>query len=133
MSTDSRVLVRLAGCLCLAAVAGCGGKNFTPPPAADPAVARSSLEKALDCWKLRIEPNELQKSEPPVTMQDEDWLDGRRLIDFQILSGEQALGNSIRWPVRLKVVGADNRERSLEVIYVVSTNPVIHIYRRETD
>ena len=133
MSIDRRFLVRLASCLCLAAVVGCGGKNYTPPPAADPAVARSALEKALDCWKLRIEPNELQKSEPPVTVQDEDWLDGRRLVEFQLLSGEQTLGNSIRWPARLKVVGADNRERNIEVIYVVSTNPVIHIYRREPD
>jgi len=117
--------------LASAALVGCGGKNYTPPPAADPATARSALEKALDCWRLRITPDELLKAEPSITVADEDWLDGRRLLEFQLLSGEQALGTSIRWPVRLKVVGADGREQVVEVIYVVSTNPIIHIHRRD--
>jgi len=116
----------------LSAALGCGGgKNYTPPPAADPAVARPALEKALDCWRLRITPDELRAAQPPITFADEDCDAGRRLVAFQLLSGEEALGTSIRYPVRLKVVRADGREQSLEVIYVVSTNPIIHIMRRD--
>jgi hypothetical protein len=115
----------------LSAIAGCGGKNHVPPAAADPAVARSALEKALDCWRLRITPQELLAAEPPITMADEDWDEGRRLVEFQLLSGEQALGTSIRWPARLKLVRADGRERWIDVEYVVYTSPIIHISRRD--
>jgi len=117
--------------LALATVAGCGGKNYTPPAEADPVVARSALEKALDCWRLRITPEELRSANPAITVADEDWSDGRRLIQFQILSGEQALGTSIHWPVRLKLVRADGREHQLEVIYIVSTSPIIHVSRQD--
>jgi hypothetical protein len=113
------------------ALVGCEGTNYTPPSVADPAVARSALEKALDCWRLRITPEELRKAEPAITVSDEDWREGRRLIQFQILSGEQALGTSIHWPVRLKLVRADGREHLIEVIYIVSTSPIIHISRQD--
>ncbi len=122
------VLVAAAAVSC----AGCGGgKNYVPPAEADPATARAALEKALDCWRLRITPGELQAAEPPITVADVDWDEGRRLLEFQLLAGEVAWGTSIRWPVRLKLVRADGREETLEVLYIVSTNPIIHISRRD--
>ena len=95
MSIDRRAVVLTALSLGLATVAGCGGTDYTPPAEADPAVARSALEKSLDCWRLRITPEELRKAEPAITVADHDWRDGRRMIEFQILSGEQALGTSV--------------------------------------
>ena len=117
--------------LALSAAGGCGGKNYTPPAVADPAVARSALEMALDRWRLRVTPQELQSLDPPITVADEDWDEGRRLVAFQLLSGEQAIGTSIRWPARLKIVGADSRERWIDVEYVIYTDPIIHISRRD--
>ena len=131
MRTDRRAVVLAALSLGLATVAGCGGKNYTPPSAADPAVARSALEKALDCWRLRITPDELLKAEPAITVADHDWHDGRRLVEFHILSGEQAMGTSVHWPVRLKVVQASGREEWLDATYIVSTSPIIHISRQD--
>ena len=131
MSIDRRAVVLTALSLGLATVAGCGGTDYTPPAEADPAVARSALEKSLDCWRLRITPEELRKAEPAITVADHDWRDGRRMIEFQILSGEQALGTSVHWPVRLKVVQANGREQWLDVTYIVSTSPIIHISRQD--
>jgi hypothetical protein len=128
LTIDSRAALAVA-CLSLAMAAGCAGKNYTPPPAADADLARASLEKALDCWRLRITPQELQSAEPPMTFADYDWQDGRRLVEFQLLPGEQPLGTSIYWPVRLKVVGADGREQVADVTYIVCTSPIIHISR----
>jgi hypothetical protein len=113
------------------ASAGCDGKNHVPPAEADPATARAALEKALDCWRMRITPGELQAADPPITVKDVDWREGRRLLEFQLLAGEVAWGSSIRWPVRLKLVQADGREETLEVLYIVSTSPIIHISRRD--
>jgi hypothetical protein len=131
VTIDRRAVILAALSGCLASLAGCGGKNYTPPPAADAATARSALEKALDCWRLRITPEELQAAEPAITVADQDWREGRRLIEFQLLPGEQPLGTSIYWPVRLKLVRADGREQLLEVIYIVSTSPIIHISRQD--
>lgn len=114
------------------ASAGCGGgKNYVPPAVADPVAARAALEKALDCWRLRITPSELQAADPPITVKDVDWREGRRLLEFQLLAGEEPWGSTIRWPVRLKLVRADGREETLEALYIVSTSPIIHISRRD--
>jgi hypothetical protein len=122
----------LACCFAIVAAGGCGGgRNYEPPASADPAVARSALEKALDCWKLRITPEELQAAQPPITVADEEWRAGRRLVEFQLLAGEQPLGTSIYWPVRLKVVGTDGREQVADVTYIVCTSPIIHISRQD--
>jgi len=96
---------------------------------AEPALARTALEKALDCWRLRITPEELRLADPPVAMTDKDWVAGRRLIEFQLLPGEVPAGSTIRWPVRLRVVQADGREASIDVHYVIRTSPSIHIAR----
>jgi len=133
MSIDRRARCGVLWTICAlgAVLAGCGGRNYTPPPAADPALARTSLEKALDAWRLRITPEELIKAEPAITVADPDWRNGQRLAAFQLLPGEQALGSSIYWPVRLKVVQPSGREELLDVIYIVSTNPIIHISRQD--
>jgi hypothetical protein len=118
-------------CCLLAALAGCGGKNYQPPPAADPALARSSLERGLDAWRLRITPEELLKAEPAITFADSDWRSGHRLVEFQLQPGEQALGTSIYWPVKLRVAYANGYEQWLDVTYIISTNPIIHISRQD--
>jgi hypothetical protein len=120
-----------AACFIGAALTGCGGKNYQPPPPADPALARTSLEKALDAWRLRITPEELLKAEPAITVADPDWRSGHRLVEFQLQPGEQTLGTSIYWPVRLRVVQANGYEQWLDVTYIISTNPIIHISRQD--
>lgn len=96
---------------------------------AEPAAARAALEKALDCWRLRITPDELRSADPPITVADNDWAAGRRLIEYQLLPGEQPAGSTIRWPVRLRLVQADGREQTIDVVYVISTSPGIHVAR----
>jgi hypothetical protein len=110
---------------------GCGGKNYTPPADADPALARTALEKALDCWRLRIAPEELKAASPPIAFSDFDWQGGQRLQEFQLLPGEESLGINVRWPVRLKLVHPDGRQEVIDVVYVISTSPSIHIARAD--
>src|SRR5688572_22940949 len=118
-----------ASCIGMA-LTGCGGKNYEPPPPADPAAARVALEKSLGAWRSRVTPEEFLKAES-ITVADSDWRSGHRLIDFQIQPGEQALGSSIYWPVRLRVASPSGYERWLDVTYIVSTNPIIHVSRQD--
>lgn len=113
------------------ALSGCGSPNYMPPPPSDASVAQTALQKALDCWKLRVDPSELRAANPPITLSDEDWDAQHRLLEYQLLPGERPAGSTIRWPVRLKVTRQNGQEVELDVVYVISTNPIIHIGRQD--
>jgi hypothetical protein len=134
MPSDRRLARRLTAlgvaCCLGTALIGCGGKNYEPPAAADPVAARAALEKALGAWRARVTPEEFLKAES-ITVADPDWRSEHRLIDFQIQAGEQALGSSIYWPVRLRVVGPRGQEQTFDVTYIIFTNPIIHISRQD--
>ena len=121
----------VAACCLAAALAGCGGRNYQPPPPADATVARSALEAALSAWRSQARPESLQQATPSITFVDPDCQSGQRLLDFQLQPGEQPLGSSIYWPVQLRLVPANGREQRLDVTYIVSTNPLIHISRQD--
>ena len=63
-------------------------------------------------------------------MVDDDWLANAKLIDFELLPGEESAGVSIRWPVRLTLSSGANR-KTVDAIYVVATSPAIHIARAD--
>src|SRR3954466_12015000 len=86
--------------------AGCSGE-YKPPPPSDVSVAKDALEKALNLWRSKVTLSELRTLTPPITMFDEDWDADLRLLEFQLLPGEQAAGSTIRWPARLRVVRRD--------------------------
>lgn len=120
-----------AACLMVGvALTGCSGE-YKPPPPSDLAVAKESLEKSLNLWRSKVTPMELQAAAPPIIVSDDDWDADHRLLEFHLLPGEVLAGNSIRWPVRLRVAKRDGREEELEVTYVISTNPLIHIRRQD--
>ena len=129
--TASRQAILWTCCLGSFVLSGCGGRNYAPPAAADPVAARAALEKSLDAWRLRIMPEELAKAEPAITVADPDWQAGHRLVEFQLQPGEQALGTSIYWQVKLKVVPPHGYEQWQDATYIVSTNPIIHISRQD--
>jgi hypothetical protein len=97
---------------------------------ADAVAARAALTKALDCWRLRITPEELLKAEPAITFTDPDWQAGHRLVEFQLEPGEQAAGASIHWQVKLRIAAAGGAEQWLDAKYAVSTDPNIQISRQ---
>jgi hypothetical protein len=127
----SRVAAVLALGCAAAALAGCGGRNYRPPQPADSTVARTALESALGAWRSQANLEALQQATPSITFVDPDCQSGQRLLDFQLQPGEQPLGSSIYWPVQLRIAPANGREQRLDVTYIVSTNPLIHISRQD--
>jgi hypothetical protein len=127
---SNRFLLWLAAAgLSLGLLAGCSGRNYEPPATVDSSVARISLEKALSCWHQRGQPETLKSSQPPITVADEDWHAGRRLVAFQLLPGEAQAGATLRWPVRLKVIGPSGREQVVDTTYVIAHSGTMHIAR----
>jgi hypothetical protein len=126
MSRKVVVLVLVIGAL----ASGCNGPNHVPPAAADSTAARSALETALAAWKQGSSPEQLAQNEPPIAVADEDWLADVKLVDYQLLPGEEAAGVSIRWPVRLTLASGAGR-KTIDAVYVIATSPAIHIARAD--
>lgn len=130
MRIDRAAAMLVLGCLAVA-LAGCGGRNYRPPQPADPTVARTALESALGAWRSQANIEALQQATPSITFVDPDCQSGQRLLDFQLQPGEQSLGSSIYWPVQLRIAPANGREQRLDVTYIVSTYPIVHISRQD--
>jgi hypothetical protein len=129
LACPSRILLILMIGI-LVGTSGCDGPNHTPPAVADSTAAKVALETALGAWKQGVSADELASNTPPLVVADEDWLAGAQLIDFQLLTGEQTSGVSIRWPVRL-TLASSGKNRTVEATYVIATSPAIHIARAD--
>ena len=121
---------RTGGAVCLALLlvaAGCGGRGYAPT---NPALARQSLQTALDHWKAGGQPQELAGRQPSIVMGDVDWEAGRRLVGYTILEGERDDGANLHVPVRLVLADDAQGEQELMVTYIVGTSPMVTIFRQ---
>lgn len=137
VSTRSRLTPRIVALLfavplvgILLFVAGCTGQNHVPPAVADSSTARTALETALEAWKQGSSSEELAENMPPILVADEDWLADAKLVDYQLLPGEETAGVNIRWPVRLTLASGTGR-KTIDAVYVIATSPAIHIARAD--
>lgn len=105
---------------------GCGGGSYMPT---NPALARESLQAALDHWKGGGKPTDLAQRSPPIVMGDEDWEGGKRLVRFALLEGERDDGANLHIAVRLVLADEVSGEREVVVTYIVGTSPVVSIFR----
>lgn len=120
----------LASCLIL--LAGCGGGR-PMPAAANPNLAKESLEKALSKWAAGEKPEALAAESPQIYVSDFDWKDGRKLKSFQIAGPAEEVGLQVRLPAMLEVEDAAGRIVRSDVSYTVSTSPVVSIVRDDVE
>lgn len=116
--------------MCLAlllAAAGCGAPTYSPTK---PALARESLQTALNHWKDGGKPSDLAQHNPPILVGDEDWEAGKQLLRFGLLEPERDDGANLHVPVRLVLADGEAREQEVVVTYIVGTSPVVSIFRQ---
>src|SRR5262245_50329760 len=77
-----------------------GGPDERP---ADPELARQALQTSLDAWKNGVAPATLHQRQPPIRVDDEDFMIGSRLESYQVKDPVKELGNSLAYPVALKL------------------------------
>jgi hypothetical protein len=121
--------------LSLAAIAlsgptGCGSG---PPKPADPAAARAAPERALTAWSEGKSAESLKDDDPPIAVSDHAWLNGARLVKYQIEPGDRRAGTDHNIQVVLwleddkaKAKGGERREKTE---YNVGTNPILTVIR----
>lgn len=96
-----RVPRAVAGVLLAGAAVGLGGCD-RPPPQADKGEAVALLRAALEAWQAGEKPDALQARTPPVVAVDPAWLDGTKLVKFEIdEGGAEPSGYDLSCPVKL--------------------------------
>jgi hypothetical protein len=119
-----KITAKIALSLGLFWIAGCGQSL---PPAADPAVARSTLEKSLDAWRSGSTPDSLKAQSPAIYLNDPDFASGKQLVAYQIES-EEAAGVSWRCEV-LITVKENGAEQQRRVLYCIDVDPALVVVR----
>jgi hypothetical protein len=114
----------------LIAVCALGCSHQGPPDRTlDPAQARELLVAVLDAWKSGRSHAEPLETEPSLRVADEDWLVGRRLIEYRLLPGESVVGERLSSPVGLSLETPEGRRISSQVVYLISTAPELSVIR----
>ena len=114
-------------CLFFASFSGCHGG---PPPSfpLDSELAYASVEKAMKAWVDGKKPEDLK---PAIIVGDVDWLGGKKLVSFEILTqNETSDGSNLHIPVKRKL-SVKGKTSESTVAYVVGTSPVVTIFPQE--
>jgi hypothetical protein len=112
--------------LCLCFLQGCGkgaGDN------ADLNEAGPALRTALEAWKSGSPQKELANLNPPLLMNEDDWREGKRLMDYKMDEAGTLQGRQVVWRVQIKVQDKNGKTENVRAKYVVDTTPRIVIVR----
>ena len=107
---------------------GCGGKADIKGYVPADALARKSLETALDAWKAGKAPDAIGAAEPAVSAQDALWQSGKKLQQYEIVGPEKGDDQNLRFRVRITLVG---EAAPKEVVYVVLGKDPIWVFSEE--
>jgi hypothetical protein len=116
--------------LCVAALAaGCGSGTGQSPHPVQPDLARNTLQEVLQSWKDGETIDSWREHDPQVVVQDLDWMAGRKLQNFEILDGDEAVDANLHCQVRLTLNDPDARQAEQTVTYLVTTSPKLTVFR----
>jgi len=114
------------GAILLPSCAGCA--DATGP--ADENAARQALTEALDAWTSGGRPAELRRKSPEFIVVDQDWTDGCRLLDYELVGTGLFDGKNLRAPVTLTLQHRSWRGvKKINANFVVGLQPVITVVR----
>jgi hypothetical protein len=119
---------RLALLVLVLAAVGCGSEYSAAAHRVDPESARSTLVAVLDSWKSGEKPDAWQQKSPSVVIQDFDWMGGAKLTSYEIVT-TKAIDANLHCEVKLSLTDPQSRDSEKTVTYLVSTSPVLTVFR----
>lgn len=111
--------------LYLCVYSGCG--SSTKP--ADLDQAGPALRTALEAWKGGSPQKELESQEPPILMNEDDWREGKRLVDYKMEEAGSMYGRQVVWWVQIKLKDQNGKTEDRRAKYVIDTTPRFVIVR----
>jgi hypothetical protein len=97
-------------------------------PDAEPDVGGKALRTALEAWSSGKSQGDLEKGNPSIIMNEDDWRMGKRLVEFTVEDSAMA-GRQVRCHVRIKLQDKDGKTVDQRATYVIDTTPRIVIVR----
>ncbi len=123
-----RILLVLLPMAMIPAIGGCGG--YSPEAhRVDPPTAKSTLVAVLTSWQEGATPESWRQKKPEVVVQDPDWNAGAKLKSFELLDDGKAVDANLNCRVKLILQIPEKGETERNVSYVVSTSPVLTVFR----
>ncbi len=110
--------------LCLAG--GCSRWSYED---ASPDKAGPALRTALEAWKSGKTPKDLTAQTPSIVMNEGDWEEGKRLVNFVMDEQGSMVGRQVRWKVQVKLQDRDGRVVDRKIAYIIDTTPRLVIVR----
>jgi hypothetical protein len=127
MRRRTSVISFVAVLLAIGASAGCGGSAAGP---VDEATARTVLTQTLDAWVGGKQATELRARTPEIIVVDQQWTDGAKLVDYELVGAGSFDGQTLRAPVNLTVVEPRARSpKKLPANFTVGLQPVVTVVR----
>ena len=118
--------LQISICLFLSIVSGCTDKAGAPVKLD---VAQQTLLSAMEAWKDGKEAEDLLAEKPSIVVQESEWVEGTKLLEYEIVSDDQATGPNLIATVKLKLSKSDGTVTSKTATYVVGTSPGLTVYR----
>ncbi len=115
--------------LLMVACVGCG----SGPWKLDVDVACESLETSLKAWKAGETPVVLEQKSPKIIVGDVDWKAGKKLLEFKIRDSDSNEGTNLRKFVELTLQSESGQPIRVDAAYLISTRPVITVFRQESE
>jgi hypothetical protein len=112
--------------LCLGPLLGC---SKGPAGPADIDKAGPALRTALEAWKDGKTPQELAGQSPSIVMNEDDWREGKRLLDYRMEEAGALQGRQVVWWAQIKLEGKGGRPESRRAKYLIDTTPRLVIVR----
>ena len=109
--------------------AGCQRQLAAP---ASEEKATAALTASLDAWKAGASPADLEARAPAIIINDPQWKNGVRLLDYQIQSGCKPAGQDLRYVVNLTLTDPEGKTtQTVQASYTIGTASAIVIVRDE--
>jgi hypothetical protein len=111
--------------------AGCAAEPGTLPMAATADGAKAAVHDALTAWKNGATQKDLSSRTPPVYLNDDDLVRGRKLTAFTIDGEPTPSGTGMKVETTLTLDGGGRPSATRKVPYRVVLTPQISIARED--
>jgi hypothetical protein len=105
--------------------AGCG-RGLDPD--VNKGDADKAMKTALEAWQAGKTQTDLEKGQPSIIMNDDDWRTGKKLLDFKMEEGALS-GRQVRCKVWIKLQDKNDKTEERNAVYIIDTKPRIVIVR----
>lgn len=102
------------------------------PMATSPEKARPAIDAALTAWKDGRTADDLRRQAPPVVLLDDDFVRGRKLVDYRIEGDGTPWGTGLRFDVVLTLQDGGKPPVTRKLAYRVVTEPNVSVSREDS-